>query len=195
MVLRRYGQPFANSNGWNIFTRFKTFFFSCLPRWFTAHSPCPALGTPPLAVGRLRRPHLWASCPTFRMPSRHHGLSFGDRPCSPCLRRFPMLDPAWRHRAEDCDGHRGRRRVRGRCADSASSRRDCGASCPAGLSALKMRASEAKRRCGSDGLQVRPDGKSSGRRFQLEHQPRFRRDWSINRFGHIVSRRWTRSCD
>ncbi|TWT55530.1 hypothetical protein CA85_48830 [Allorhodopirellula solitaria] len=31
----------------------------------------------------------------------------------------------------------------------------------------------ARRRCGSDGLQVRPDGKSFGRRFQLEHQPRF----------------------
>ena len=45
-----------------------------------------------------------------------------------------------------------------------------------------------KRRWGSDGLQVRPDGKSFGRRFQLEHQPRFRRDWLIVRFGHVVSR-------
>ncbi len=64
-----------------------------------------------------------------RLPSRHHGLSFGDRPCSPCLRRFPMLGssaaascrrlrrPSWpslvalevartRHPAEEVAGHR-----------------------------------------------------------------------------------------
>jgi|SRR6056297_1133325 len=40
-----------------------------------------------------------------------------------------------------------------------------GASCPAGLSALLMRVGEVKRRSGSDGLQVRPDGTSFGRRF------------------------------
>ncbi len=74
------------------------------------------------------------------------------------------------------------------CACSASSRRGCGASCPAGLSALGQRAGEARRRCGSDGLQVRPDGESFGHRFQLEHQPKFRRDWSIIRFDHIVCR-------
>ena len=38
--------------------------------------------------------------------------------------------------------------------------KSCGASCPAG------RAGEAKRRCGSDGLQVRLDGNSFGRRLQ-----------------------------
>lgn len=44
-----------------------------------------------------------------------------------------------------------------------------------------------RRRRGSDGLQLRSDNESFGRRFQLEHQPKSCCDWSTVRLGHGVS--------
>ena len=58
-----------------------------------------------------------------------------------------MLEVArTRHPAEEVAGHRA----------------------PPGFQPFEMRAREARRRCGSDGLQVRPNGTSFGRRFQVK---------------------------
>ena len=128
--------------------------------------------------GRLRGPLGFAAlvlvighrARSLRMTSCHHGRHNSRRPTARRWRSFPMLERARSLRALGLQP------------------KGCGASCPAGLSAFQKRAGEVKRRWCSDGLQVRPDGKSSGRRFQLENQPRFRRDWSIVRFGNVHCR-------